>query len=150
MYTGSRIRLIFGRANKAIEQLDKRSIAQTGLNTTDFMILEALLHKGAMPISKIADKVLLTSGSMSTAANRLEKRELVQRVRDPADGRSYYLHLTKAGKQIITAAYSSHCKMLERMIEGFNQNELSELASLLKKIGLQAEQITDEPNTTTR
>lgn len=144
MYTGPRIRLIFGSANKAIERLDRISIAQTGLNTTDFMILEALLHKGATPISRIAEKVLLTSGSMTTAANRLEKRGLVQRVRDPNDGRSWYLHLTRAGREVINSAYNSHSKVLERLIADFDQHELSQLAVLLKKLGLQAARITSK------
>lgn len=144
MYTGSRLRLIFGKVNKAIEQLDRMSISKTGLNVTDFLILEALLHKGAMPINRIADKVLLTSGSMTTAANRLEEKALVQRVRDPGDGRSYYLHLTRTGKQVIKTAYTAHAEMLGRLIEVFNQEELDDLTMLLKKLGEQAEKIAIE------
>ena len=95
METGAYIRLIFGKASKAIEQVDRKSIASTGLNVSDFSILEALLHKGPMPINTVGEKVLLTSGSMTTAANRLEEKGLVERVRDPLDGRCFYLHLLK-------------------------------------------------------
>ena len=40
MESGSHIRLVFGKANKAIEEIDRLSIGHTGLNITDFMILE--------------------------------------------------------------------------------------------------------------
>ena len=69
MESGSHIRLIFGKANRAVEEVDRRSICHTGLSITDFMILEALLHKGPLPINEIGKKILLTSGSMTAAAN---------------------------------------------------------------------------------
>ena len=41
MTTGARIRLILARAAKAVETVDRSSIAKSGLNPTDFSILEA-------------------------------------------------------------------------------------------------------------
>ncbi|MCB2218609.1 MarR family winged helix-turn-helix transcriptional regulator [Desulfofustis glycolicus] len=139
MQTGAHLRLLFGRANKAIEQVDRASISRTGLNVSDFAILEALLHKGPLPINTIGEKVLLTSGSMTTAANRLEKKGLVQRVRDPADGRSVQLHLTGAGQELIETAFLNHCANLELIFAVLAKNERAELARLLKKIGRQAQ-----------
>jgi MarR family 2-MHQ and catechol resistance regulon transcriptional repressor len=141
MQTGAHLRLLFGRANKAIEQVDRASISRTGLNVSDFAILEALLHKGPLPINTIGEKVLLTSGSMTTAANRLEKKGLVQRVRDPADGRSVLLHLTGAGQELIETAFLHHCENLELIFTVLAGNERAELARLLKKIGRQAQSI---------
>ena len=65
MQTGTHIRLVLGRTAKAIERVDRESIADTGLSSTDFSILEALLHQGPLPINTIGGKVLLTSGSIS-------------------------------------------------------------------------------------
>ena len=87
MENDAHIRLIFGKANKAIEEVDRTSISHTGLTLTDFMILEALLHKGPLPINDIGKKILLTSGSMTAAVDRLSKRGLIDRVQDPLDRR---------------------------------------------------------------
>ena len=57
MGSDAHIRLIFGKSNKAIEAVDRRSINHTGVNITDFMILEALLHKGPLPINEIGKKI---------------------------------------------------------------------------------------------
>ena len=41
---------------------------------SDFAVLEALLHKGPLPINEIGKKVLLTSGSITVAVDRLESK----------------------------------------------------------------------------
>ena len=94
MASGTHIRLVLGRAAKAIEKVDRASIAESGLTISDFSILEALLHKGPLPINAIGEKVLLTSGSMTAAAKRLIGKGLVKRLQDPVDGRYFHLHLT--------------------------------------------------------
>ena len=60
-----------GRAFKAVEQIDKRSIAELGLGgISDFAILELLSNKGSMPINTIGKKIHLTSGSITAAIDR--------------------------------------------------------------------------------
>lgn len=142
MQPGSRLRLVFGKANKAIEEVDRKSIGQTGLNVTDFMILEALLHKGPLAINTIGEKILLTSGSMTAATNRLVKRGLIERIQDPADGRRCYLHLTKAGLKLIRTAYRIHSERLTELFGCLNTQECDEFLRLLKKVGHHAQQQT--------
>ena len=138
METGTHIRLVLGRAAKAIERVDRDSIADAGLNFSDFSIMEALLHKGPMPINTIGEKVLLTSGSMTAAANRLEEKGLITRIQDPSDGRCFYLHLTKSGRRLIADLFDRHSQNLEKIAAVLNSEERSELVRLLKKIGLHA------------
>lgn len=139
MQTAPYIRLILWKAAKAVDAVDRASIAETGLNVTDFAILEALLHKGPLPIGTIGEKVLLSSGSMTAAINRLEKRQLVKRVRDAADGRYFYVHLTPTGRRIIEEAFEKHSANLERLVGTLDAGERAELVRLLKKLGLGAQ-----------
>jgi MarR family transcriptional regulator, 2-MHQ and catechol-resistance regulon repressor len=141
MESGSHIRLVLGRAAKAIERVDQASVAGLGLNLSDFAILEALLHKGPLPINCIGEKVLLTSGSMTAAAKRLMERGFIKRVRDATDGRCFLLHLTAHGRRRIEAAYAVHAQNLERTAEILNPAERSDLVRLLKKIGHHAQGI---------
>ncbi len=141
MESGTYIRLVFGRTARAIERADRHSIAETGLNLSDFEILEALLHKGPLPINTIGEKVLLTSGSMTAAANRLERKGLIKRIQDPSDGRYFYLYLTKAGRRLIKEAFAKHAKNLESIADILEADERTELVRLLKKIGLHAQQL---------
>ncbi len=141
MESGTHIRLLLWKAGKAIEKVDRASIAGTGLHLSDFTIMEALLHKGPLPINTIGNKVLLTSGSMTAAVNRLEKKGLVARIQDPADGRCYYVHLTKLGAKTIKKAYTKHARNLDKVAEVLTARERDELSRLLKKIGRHAEKI---------
>lgn len=138
MESGAHIRLILARAAKAIDEVDRASIAQTGLNISDFAILEVLLHKGPLPVNTIGKKVLLTSGSMTTAANRLIQKGYIKRKRDPSDGRCFYLSLTAAGRKLIENAYQKHSSNLDKIADVLNEAERAQLVSLLKKIGWHA------------
>lgn len=139
METGAHIRLILGKASKAIENIDLKSIAETGLNLSDFMIMETLLHKRPLPVNTIGKRVLLTSGSMTAAVKRLAEKGLVKRIQDTSDGRYFYLHLTKPGHSLIQQAYDKHARNLERIAGVLSPKERSELVRLLKKIGHHAQ-----------
>ena len=141
MATGPHIRLVLWKAAKAVEKVDRASIAQTGHALSDFTIMEVLLHKGPLPINKIGEKVLLTSGSMTAAVNRMEKDGLVKRIQDPSDGRCFYVHLTQKGRHMIKKAYAKHEKTLEKIASVLSDSERKELVQLLKKIGLFAESL---------
>jgi len=143
METGPHIRLVLWKANKAVEKVDKESIAQTGLGVSDFAIMEALLHKGPLTINQIGGKVLLTSGSMTAAINRLEKGGLVKRVQDQSDGRYFYVHLTKYGHRTIKEAYGNHQLNLEKIAEILTNEEKKELVRLLKKVGFHADKLAN-------
>ena len=135
METGPHIRLILWKAAKAVEKADQASIAQTGLGLTDFAIMEALLHKGPLPINQIGEKVLLTSGSMTAAVNRMENKGFVKRIEDPSDARTFYVHLTKKGRKIIKQAFRKHEQNLEEIAGILSDDERNELVRLLKKLG---------------
>jgi MarR family 2-MHQ and catechol resistance regulon transcriptional repressor len=139
METGSHIRLVLWKAAKAVEKVDRESIDQTGLGLSDFTIMEALLHKGPLTINQIGQKVLLTSGSMTAAVNRLERKGLVKRIQDASDGRCFYVRLTKRGRKVINDAYYRHQQNLEKIAEVLTRDERTELVRLLRKLGFHAE-----------
>ena len=141
MTTAPHIRLVLWKAAKAIDSVDRASISGTGLQLSEFTIMEVLMHKGPLPINAIGDKVLLTSGSMTAAINRLEKKGFVRRIQDTADGRIFHVHLTEIGRIVIQQAYEKHAANLEAVAATLNHSERNELVRLLKKIGHHAQQV---------
>jgi MarR family transcriptional regulator, 2-MHQ and catechol-resistance regulon repressor len=141
MTTGAYIRLILWKAERAVTKADRKSIQDSGLGLSDFAIMEALLHKGPLMINQIGEKVLLTSGSMTAAINRLEKEDYVKRIKDTEDGRCCYVALTKSGQNVIEAAYAGHVKNLEKVADVLSSEEKVELVRLLKKLGHHANRI---------
>src|ERR1700686_4226851 len=103
-----RLWLVLSRCHRALNQIAERSIEEAGLCLTDFAALEALLHKGPLTISEIQGKVLLASGSMTAAVDRLEKKGLIKRGSAPSDRRAKVLHLTPEGRRVVEPAFSHH------------------------------------------
>src|SRR5262249_24805797 len=109
-----------------------------GLGLSEFAALEALLHKGPLPVNAIGRKVLLTSGSITVAIDRLESRNLVRRTSDPGDRRARIVQLTEAGRKLIEDAFRQHSLDMEETLAVLRPAERVELMRLLKKAGLWA------------
>src|SRR3977135_1733194 len=106
---------------------------------SDFAVLEALLHKGPLPVNEIGKKVLLTSGSITAAVDRLEKKALVERRAHGTARRAKIVPLTRAGRKVNTRAYADHAADMERLTSAsLTKAERKTLISLLKKIGYEA------------
>jgi len=110
-------------------------------DNTDFRILEALLNKGPLPVNAIGPKVFLTSGSISTAVNRLVERDLVSRVESPEDRRVRVVSLTQKGKRLIAPIFRKHAAEIAMIFADASPKELRVLEMTLKKIGKRAESL---------
>src|SRR4029077_13993892 len=127
------------------------SIANTGLCLTDFVALEALLHKGPLTISEIQDKVRLASGSMTAAVDSLEKLGLFVRMSSPSDRRARVIHLTAEGKRLAVSCFERHARDLEALVSALSQKEKEHLYGSIKKLGLlAAEQLSRQEVTANR
>jgi MarR family transcriptional regulator, 2-MHQ and catechol-resistance regulon repressor len=128
----------------------EQSITNAGLCLTDFAALEALLHKGPMTISQIQEKVMLASGSMTAAIDRLQQRGLVVRTSTSSDRRARIVELTLEGKQVATAYFEQHAKDLEELVSVLSAKEKHQLYTSLKKLGLFAAQKLNQAQETAR
>jgi MarR family 2-MHQ and catechol resistance regulon transcriptional repressor len=133
-----RLWLVLARAYGSIVNYIEGSFVAQGLGLSDFMVLEVLLHKGPLTISAIGEKVLLASASMTSAIDRLEKRELVRRKTCDSDRRIRFVELTDCGKAFIEEIYARHEKDLEAVISVLDDQERRVIYDGLKKIGLAA------------
>ena len=141
----TRVWLVMWKAAHAIEQNATRSLSALGLGRSDFAVLEVLLHKGPQPVNIIGKKVLLTSGSITAAVDRLESRKLIRRTFNPKDRRSRIVQLTKTGRHLIERAFQKHALDLEETMAVLRSGERAELVRLLKKVGMWAAARLDPP-----
>lgn len=130
--------IVIARCYKALSILVEHSIAKEGLCLTDFMILEALLHKGPLTITEIQRKVLLAIGSMTAAVDRLERKGHIVRKMTHEDRRARCLDLTDGGRSLITSVFKAHAKQLETWMAELTSLEKGQAYSALKKLGLSA------------
>jgi MarR family transcriptional regulator, 2-MHQ and catechol-resistance regulon repressor len=145
--TAPRLWLVIMRSHRALTLLAEESITKAGLCLTDFAALEALLHKGPLTISEIQNKVLLASGSMTAAVDRLEKLGLVERKSSPSDRRARVVELTPKGRRLAASCFEQHAKDLEALMSALSEKEKERVYRSLKKLGLLAVEKLDEQET---
>lgn len=138
--SGMHLWLLLWKASRAVEAHSARSIARFDMGVSDFGVLEALLHKGPLTVKRLGEKVLLTSGSMTAAIDRLIKRGLVTRCDDDKDRRARIINLTAQGRETISQAFAQHRMAMEQAVGNFSQQERVELLPLLRRLGRTAEE----------
>jgi MarR family 2-MHQ and catechol resistance regulon transcriptional repressor len=137
--SGVHVFLVLWKAASALQSYAEASISDLEMCGSDFAVLEALLHKGPLPVNEIGKKILLTSGSITVAVDRLEKRALVDRRAHGTDRRARIVHLTMEGKKLIRRIYAVHAADMEKLATAsLTKAERKTLISLLKKIGYEA------------
>ncbi len=142
--SGVHLWLVLWKAFAAVRAHAERHIQSLGLCLSDFGVLEALLHKGPMPVNTIGSLIRLTSGSITAAVDRLEKKGLVERHNDPGDRRARVVHLTPAGLELISKAFADHEAAMERATSGLSAGERAQAVELLKKLGFAAKAMSGE------
>jgi MarR family 2-MHQ and catechol resistance regulon transcriptional repressor len=130
--------LVLWKAFRSVEAHAHRHIACLGLGLSDFGILEVLMHKGSLSVQELGAKVMLTSGSMTAALDRLERRGLIARIEDENDRRARVVRLTEAGEELIGAAFEDHKLAMELPVAGIARKDREVLIDLLRQLGLSA------------
>jgi MarR family 2-MHQ and catechol resistance regulon transcriptional repressor len=132
---GVHLWLVLWKVTRTLEARAEASIASLGMCRSDFGVLEALLHKGPLAVHELGAKVLLTSGSITTAIDRLERRGLVARGSDPRDRRARIVRLTPAGRKLIRGAFAEHERAMEQAVSHLPHKDRATLLTLLRQLG---------------
>jgi MarR family 2-MHQ and catechol resistance regulon transcriptional repressor len=137
--SGVHVWLVLMKAHRSLQRYAVRSIEAFGLGLSDFAILELLLHKGPQNVNEIGRRVDLTSGSITSAIDRLATRGLVERCAHPSDRRICVVRLTALGTQEISKVFAVHAKNLHEATRDLSKAERTTLIALLKKLGTSAD-----------
>jgi MarR family transcriptional regulator, 2-MHQ and catechol-resistance regulon repressor len=116
--------------NSLFEKIDKNT-QSFGLNTSEFGVLELLFHKGPQPVQKVAEKILVTSGTITYVIDKLQKKQLVERKKCEKDKRIFYVILTEEGKTLMENIFEQHKLFVQNVFEGFDEKSKEELVSHL-------------------
>jgi MarR family 2-MHQ and catechol resistance regulon transcriptional repressor len=133
--------LVWIKAYQAAAKYLYAGLRETGIDDTDFRILEVLLNKGPLPVNTIGPKVNLTPGSISVAVDRLLARGLVSRVESREDRRVRVVSLTSKGKELIAPVFRKHAAEIGNVFADATPKEVRSFEMILKKIGKRAERL---------
>lgn len=126
--------IALSRALQHIHRESELLFYQNGLTMAQFMVLEALCHKGDLTIKEIIHAVLSSSGNITVVIRNLEQRGLVLRLENPRDKRSFLIRITDAGKDMMLPLYEQHMALVFKAMAPITDLEKEQVISILKKL----------------
>lgn len=125
------------RATDSVSSRIHRHLDAINLTTTQFGVLEALLHLGPLYQRDLASKLLKSGGNITLVVDNLEKRELVKRDREIEDRRCIKVSLTEKGHELISQIFPSHVATVVNEMSILTPSEQEELDRLCRRLGKQ-------------
>ncbi|MCW5688124.1 MAG: MarR family transcriptional regulator [Pseudolabrys sp.] len=107
----------------------KPMLDELGITYPQYLMLTTLAENNGLTIGAIAARLRLESSTVTPPVKRLEQAGFVQRKRSTTDERQVTVHLTSAGRSLLTK-----CKCLgDTLLENSGMSE-AQLASLNRQI----------------
>jgi MarR family 2-MHQ and catechol resistance regulon transcriptional repressor len=123
------------RASDAFAVALQRELAAEQLTSSQFAVMEALLHLGPLCQGDLAGKLLRSGGSTTAVVEGLERRGFVVRQRTEEDKRYVRVALTAKGRKVITGLFPEHARTVTRLFGALDADEQEELRRLCRKLG---------------
>ncbi len=114
-----------------------RTLKKYDLKYTDFDIIATLRRSGKpyrLTPTELCRSVILTSGAMTTALDRLERKGLIARIQDTADKRVHLACLTAAGITLAETVAVDRFNLAHSELSSLTAEEKQQLGALLKKL----------------
>lgn len=128
----------FIKLSRASESFDARLARLSTLEEltiTQFAVLEALYHLGALSQTELGAKLLKSGGNITLVIDNLERHGYVERKRCTSDRRIIFVHLTEAGQEKIARIFPRQAEAITQLMSVLDAEEQRELGRLLRKLG---------------
>lgn len=117
-----------------IEESSLKNGEISDLSITEIHTIEAIGMYTEKTMSEVAQRLKITVGTLTTAINKLIKKQYVERKRIEEDRRVVLIKLTKRGKLAYRLHEKFHKDMVNTAIEGLDEKEEEILISSLSKL----------------
>lgn len=112
----------------------RQYFGQMDLTFPQAMVLTALQEDGEMPISHLAEYTGSANSTVSGIVDRLEKLELVKRVRSDEDRRVIYVALTDKYRAALQSEQPNVNDCFSGVLEKLTEEERAGIAAVLDKL----------------
>ena len=120
-----------------IKQKGREILSNYTITPPQFIALQWLHESGDMTIGELSTKMFLAFSTTTDLVDRMEKNELVLRVRDENDRRVVRIHLLPEGERVIEEVIIKRQDYLRDLTaDEFNEEEFDQLLKNLQKLHL--------------
>ncbi|MBD1851559.1 MarR family transcriptional regulator [Leptolyngbya sp. FACHB-711] len=122
------------RTYQAFSSIDEAQIRTYGLTASQFDVIATLGNTDGMTMSDLAEKTLVTKGTLTGIVDRLEAKQLVRREVPEGDRRCFKVVLTAAGEALFHDIFPNHMAFLQERFDRLETSELELLRVLLGRV----------------
>lgn len=109
--------------------------AYLGLYNNDFLSIDILHEKGPVTAGELSRLTGLTTGSVTSLIDRLERSGFVRRQQDPHDRRKVIIVPLYEDKEDVSAAYLQLHEEMVKLASNYSDEELELITQFLNKAG---------------
>jgi len=109
-------------------------VRDSGLTTAQNHTIEIVGYEGAIKMRQLADKLGVTTGTLTVSIDRLEKKGLLKRVPHQSDRRSYLIELTEGGREVFEMHHKHHLSLTRELMTDFSPEEQEDFHRAIKKM----------------
>jgi DNA-binding MarR family transcriptional regulator len=131
---------VLSRVTRLARHLDLArgaAFAAHGLERWEFDVLAALRRAGEpyeLSPGQLTAETLVSSGTMTNRIDRLERRSLVRRRPDPADGRGVLVALQPTGRELVDTALADLLEREHALLASLTPADAAMLAAALRRL----------------
>lgn len=114
-----------------IKQHGRELLSEFSLTPPQFLALQWLSDNGDLTIGELSNKMYLACSTTTDLIDRMEKSELVKRVKDPHDRRVVRIHILEKGNDIIRKVIQKRQDYLEQKTMQFSEAQVKALEESL-------------------
>lgn len=129
--------ILITRIKQLQGRIFEKLLAQHGIsefNGAQGRILFVLWEEDGIPISELARKTGLAKTTLTSMLDRMEQRELIERIYPPADRRTVKIRLTERARGLQEHYEQVSDEMNQIFYKGFHDEEIFALETGLRKV----------------
>ncbi|SER91224.1 MarR family winged helix-turn-helix transcriptional regulator [Salipaludibacillus aurantiacus] len=115
-----------------VKQKGREILSDFPITPPQFVALQWLHEYGDMTIGELSSKMYLACSTTTDLVDRMEKNDLVERVKDTNDRRVVRIHLLDKGATIIREVINQRQGYLQGVLDDFSKQDVDFLERSLK------------------
>ncbi|WP_449622895.1 MarR family winged helix-turn-helix transcriptional regulator [Robertmurraya sp. Marseille-Q9965] len=117
-----------------VKQKGREILSNYTITPPQFVALQWLFEEGDMTIGELSNKMYLAFSTTTDLVDRMERNELVKRVKDPKDRRVVRIHLLAEGERIIDEVIKKRQVYLQEVLKNHSDEEVITLKENLMRL----------------
>lgn len=131
---GFKITLLIKEINSIINSKITEELKSTGLTVPQITIIKLIAHHKELTVSEISEKMSLTKATVSGILDRLEKNNIIERIRSTNDKRVVYVRFSCEGLKLAEEIRNIVNNSFEGIFDNLTKEEMKVIYNDLEKL----------------